>query len=287
MSFPQNPRWIIVLICLFSASAIFGRNRHESHADRGLDSQAAPLVIDWEICDVGAVHNFITNSTIQRATGQNEWTILIGDDIADYPSMLWTVPEIYADDNHYLYYGTLRLGYANGLVHLSNDTSPEVEVIEPPDAISDFDTHFYISDQSNLVPPELQVGVGVHEYTYAWSDVDFDDFIIYDYWIVNLNDIPLSPFYIAFHADCDISSAGGGSGEEAWYRDDMVGYYRDDVEREYISYMFDEDNPVIPGDDTGGRLMPRESLGYIGSRPRLFERRSGLYSDRPSLVGLE
>lgn len=262
---------ITVLAVIFNlcfVSIIVGRNVRDSGNPtyRGESQIKSLLIEDWEICEVGAVHNYISNSTVSRSTGTNEWTIFIGDDALEYPSMLWTVPEEYADNNHYLYYGTLRLGYHNQLVHLSTDTSPGVDAFEPPNSISDYDTHFYISDQSDLVPPELKINVLVHQNTYAWDEPEADDFIIYDYWIVNLNPEPLDSFYVAFHGDCDVSSAGGGSGTEGFWRDDLVGFYRDYQTGEFISYMYDGDNPTIPGDDEGGRYDPQESLGYIGTR---------------------
>ncbi len=257
-----------VIFNLCFTSIIAGRDLPISDGlSRAGDHQVEiPLTEDWEICTIGTVHNYITNSTVLRAIGSNEWTIIIGDDLAEHPSMLWTVPEEYADDNHYLYYATLRLGYHNQLVHLSTDTSPGVDAFESPNSVSDFDTHFYISDQSDLVPPESKINIRIHQNTYAWDDSEADDFIIYDYWIVNLNPEQLDSFYVAFHADCDVSSAGGGSGTEGFWRDDMSGYYRDYENGEFISYMYDGDNPTIPGNDEGGQYDPQESLGYIGTR---------------------
>jgi fibronectin type 3 domain-containing protein len=224
------------------------------------------LEVDWTVCNVGMINNYITNSTVTRAAGQNEWTILIGDDILEYPSMRWEVPEEYASSNDYLYYGSLRIGYHGKLVHLANDTSPGIDVLEPPESISEYDTHFFISDQSENVPPEDQIGVMVHENTYAWSQQEADDFIIYDFWIANVTDSLLDSIYVALHADCDISAAAGGDGTQGFWRDDLVDYYRDGESGEYVSYMYDGDNPTIAGDDTGGKFIPKESLGYIGSR---------------------
>ncbi len=255
---------VVINICHVSTIPAANISGLEIAAVSEPDQFQKSLTVDWEICEVGAVHNYISNSTL--VSGLNEWTIIIGDYFAEYPSMLWTVPEEYAEDNHYLYWGSLRLGYHNQLVHLSTDTSPGVDAIEPPNSVSDFDTHFYISDQSDLVPPEEKIGIKVHQNTYAWADEESNDFIIYDYWIVNLNPESLDSFYVAFHGDCDVSSAGGGSGGEGFYRDDMAGYYRNYETGEFISYMYDGDNPSIPGDDEGGRYDPQESLGYIGTR---------------------
>ena len=257
------------LICLSHSVSAFGATNPEKAAlITGIHNKPA-VAFDIEtlfetVCGVGAVSNLITNSTFTRV-GQNEWTILIGDDSQLMPSMRWSVPEVYTD-NHYLYFASLRIGTGDRLVHLSTDTSPGGEVYEGPDAVSDFDTHFYISDQSELVPPEDRINIRVHENTYAWAASEADDFIIYDFWIVNLNQDAFDSLYVALHADCDVSAAAGGSGRQAFWRDDLVAYYRDDETGEYISYMYDADNPTIPGNDEGGIFDPKESLGFIGSR---------------------
>lgn len=263
-----NLKLIMILLVVMSffglASAAY--NLELVNNPKWENIQLLPLDVEDVVCSVGAVHNLITNSTSERATGTNDWTILIGDDSNELPSMLWTVPEEYSDNNHYLYFASLRIGYHGHLIRLAQETTPGIDVLEPPESISDFDTHFFISDQSDLVPPEYRVGIRAHQNTYAWSATDADDFIIYEYWIVNVSDSLLDSVYIALHADCDISTAEGGSGEQAWSRDDLVSYYRDYETGEFISYMYDGDNPTIPGNDMGGRLDPRESLGYIGSR---------------------
>jgi hypothetical protein len=66
-----------------------------------------------------------------------------------------------------------------------------------------------------------------------------------------------------------MSSAGGGTGDTAYYCDDMMDFYLGtDIygNPESISYMYDGDDPNIPKDDTGGRFLPKESLGFLGSR---------------------
>jgi fibronectin type 3 domain-containing protein len=213
------------------------------------------------VCDVGKIHNRISNNTVLPG-GMNAWTIIFGDDTWVLPSMTWREPAIYPA-NVYLYFASLRIGRGEKLLHLSTDTSDTLIVSQ---VISDFDTDFYISDISPLVPPQDSLGLGVHQYSYAWDETDADDFIIYEFWIVNLNQNTIDSVYVALHADCDISGAGGGSGIQGFWRDDMVDYYRDDVSGEYISYMYDGDSPAIPGNDIGGRHIPKESRGYVGSR---------------------
>lgn len=227
-----------------------------------------PAVSQEVVCNVGFVWNRISNSTIEKATGSNDWTVILGDDSAELPSMTWLYPSIYSN-NTYLYFGSLRVGRGNKLVHFSTDTSPGIDTSSSntdPNAISHYDSFFEISDQSPLVPDVDRLNVMVHQRTYAWSETYRDDFIIYDYQIINLNAAALDSIFIALHADCDVSGAGGGDGTQGFWRDDRVGYYRDDANKEYISYMYDSDNPTIAGDDTGGKFIPKESTGYIGSR---------------------
>ncbi len=227
-----------------------------------------PTVSQDVVCDVGFVHNRITNSTVEKATGTNDWTILFGDDSTELPSMIWLYPSAYSQ-NLYLYFGSFRIGRGDKLVHLSTDTSPGIttkSINSDPTAISHLDTYFSISDQSPLVQEPDRFNVEVHSRTYAWSETYRDDFIIYDFQVINLNSTSLDSIYMAVHADCDISGSGGGDGTQGFWRDDKPGYYRDDANNEYISYMYDDDNPTIAGDDTGGKFLPKESTGYIGSR---------------------
>jgi len=250
---------------------------------RGLAKPATAVEIT---CAVGNVYNRVSNSTVEKASGTNDWTILMGDDSQELPSMRWQTPNNYATINDYLYFASLRVGTGEKLVHFSTDTSPGIEtksINTDTTAASLFDTYFKISDQSPLVGPSDKINIEAHCKTYAWSESYRDDFIIYDYWLLNLNDTALSAIYVALHADCDISIAEGGSGAQQFSRDDLPNYYRDDITKEYIAYMFDGDNPTVAGDDFGGNKIPKEATGYIGSRllycpPRVGETESGIQS---------
>jgi hypothetical protein len=70
--------------------------------------------------------------------------------------------------------------------------------------------------------------------------------------------------------DYDVSQAEGGDDGFAFARDDNHNYLVDldkNGNPESISYMYDGDLPERqPNDDLGGRLVPKESAGYIGSR---------------------
>jgi len=230
---------------------------------------AKTAVNDEVICNIGMVDNLISNSTAEFSTGTNDFVIIIGDDSADQPSMIWKTPARYSANNHYLYFASMRVGYRGHNVQLSQDKATFITVRRDgidADALSLFDTQFYIDDNSPFIDLDYQIGVGIWQNTYAWSESYRDDFIIYDWYIKNLNEDPLDSVYVAIHADADISTAEGGTGTQAWSRDDKPDYYRDDATNEYISYMYDADNSAVPGNDVGGRQSPKESAGYLGSR---------------------
>lgn len=272
-----NKAGLVVLVFLLAAGLCWqdAEARSRQAVDNpllnhgGLGKAGVPIDATEVTCRVGMVENRICNTTFEKVTGTEDWTIIIGDDALELPSMVWKTPSRYSM-NSYLYYASLRLGYQNKLVHLSSDRATPIDTtsnVFDTTAISAFDTHFYIDDQSPRVPDELKIGVRVHEYTYAWSESYRDDFIIYDFWIVNINQRDtLNEFYVALHADCDVATAEGGDGAQAYSRDDLADYYRDDVNKEYISYIYDGDNPTVPGNDIGGNKIPKECAGYIGSR---------------------
>ncbi|UCE67015.1 MAG: T9SS type A sorting domain-containing protein [Candidatus Zixiibacteriota bacterium] len=258
---------MLFLIAFISVSSwAANRDAVENPLLRSVRS-AKPAVADEVIVDVGLIHSRVTNNTVLPG-GTNEWTIILGDDTSVLPSMTWLYPSIYTN-NLYLYFATVRVGKGEQLVHFSTDTSPGMETTSintDPSAVSHLDTYFEISDNSPLVSPTDYIGIKAHAYSYAWSETYRDDFIIHDYWFLNLNPAALEDIYIALHADCDVSGAAGGSDLQGFWRDDLIDYYRNDATKEYISYMYDSDNTSIAGDDTGGKFLPKESTGYIGSR---------------------
>jgi len=233
------------------------------------NGNARPTVVEDINCNVGYVYNRITNTTVESRTGTNDWTILMGDDAQIFPSMRRQTPAQYAAVNDYLYFGSLRIGKGDKLVKFSSDTSPGITVksnATDTTAISLLDTYFKISDQSSNVADADKINVEVHSTTHAWSESYRRNFIIYDYWILNLNSTQLDSLYVGLHADCDISVPEGGSGVQAYSIDDLVDYVKDDATGEYISYMYDGDSPNVPGDDLGGNKIPKECSGFIGSR---------------------
>jgi len=124
---------------------------------------------------------------------------------------------------------------------------------------TDLDPQWHISGDSPL-------GIKVIEHTYKWNAAYNENFIIFDYQVINIgldNDGDLLPdtsqnlsgVYIAIRFDADISYAAGGD----WHLDDLTAYY---IPKQ-LSYLYDGDDPQVPGNDTGENGL---SEGYIYAR---------------------
>jgi hypothetical protein len=224
-----------------------------------------PAAAGETVVTINSVHCYFTNSTITKATGTEEQTFLIGHDDHVEPSMMW-LESGYAG-NDYLYFGMCRMAANGDEIRFSTLTSEDWSVVRnDPNAISPYEISFSMDDR--LAGAQSQ-GVWAKETVHAWSESYRDDFYILEYDIANTSATAYTDFYVWLHMDADISLVAGGADNLAYYRDDFPSYYTGtDINGnpEFISYMFDADNPNISGDDTGGKLSPKESLGYIGSR---------------------
>jgi len=204
------------------------------------------------------------------------YTGLVGDNTTPHPAFPYTWPE-----NDYLYWGQFRyLGKIDGVLYTEGtrinrapvDTFFWTSSRFDPNAISEFDTRAQWGADG--------LKLEVIQRTYAWSESYRDDFIVWDFTLRNYGDKPLEGLFMAQWMDCDVSMFGG---DNHWL-DDLPGFYgyyngqffvptrwtkelayttpEDSI---YISYMWDDDAPWIPGDDTGGWKTPKESLGFIGT----------------------
>ena len=129
-------------------------------------------------------------------------------------------------------------------------------------AVSETDTYTMYNDawQNRHQAGDLPLGVEVIERTYAWSHHYAQNFILWDYEIINVGlasnmdssdplliepDMPqdLTDVYVGIRFDGDIASLAPGT---YWYDDQTAYNY------EYnISYIYDADDPERLGDDTG------------------------------------
>ena len=141
-------------------------------------------------------------------------------------------------------------------------------------AVSEADTYCMYNDvwQNRHQSGDSPLGVEVIERTYAWSYSYAQDFIIWDFEVINVGlssnaentssidvepDIPqdLTDVYLAIRFDFDISSLAPGT---YWY-DDLTAYLPSDK----MSYGYDGDDPERAGNDVGENGL---ASGYLGVR---------------------
>jgi len=167
-------------------------------------------------------------------------------------------------NNSYLYYAGIWIGarFPSGNIAVSQfhrhqgrlEWRPTSEITISSD-VSDQDTKTSYWDMDESIPDHTPLGIEVEQRTYAWNGKDF---IVHIFKITNTGLYnKLTDLYVGMYWDFDISSAAGGR----HHLDDMTGYYAPN----YISYMFDGDNPEVEGDDTGEWGV---SNGYIGITTR-------------------
>lgn len=149
-------------------------------------------------------------------------------------------------------------------------------------AVSESDTYCMYNDlwQNRHNSGEDPLGVEIIERTYAWSYSYAQDFIIWDYQVINVGlasnadnessvmveaDTPqdLNDVYLAIRFDFDIASLAPGT---YWY-DDMTAYLPSDK----LSYGWDDDDPEREGNDAGEDGL---ASGYLGVRTLDFTPRT-------------
>jgi hypothetical protein len=107
-------------------------------------------------------------------------------------------------------------------------------------------------------PEHVPLGFRVQQSSYCWADPLLDDFIAFDFRLINESPEPLTDVYVGFFADCDI----GPRSDQDRPLDDWAGFWEgtqvarlgsfSKTVKLSIGYMFDEDR------DEG------QAEGYIG-----------------------
>jgi type IX secretion system substrate protein len=248
---------LFLLIILILVSSLFSADKNHT------SFKITPDSIEYHeyIIDTGDLVHGVNNNT-KTSSNYDRFSFRVGNS-SEFPSMQWRVGGYTAND--YLYYGEFFVGCNHDIVRFSTKTSNDFKVITSEHG--KVCVKFSMTDDSTESYEKF--GVKCKCNISAYYNEIINDFIIYEYTIINQSDQLLENIYTGFHIDGDLSTAAGGSGIRAYSRDDMPDYYLG-IDRkgnpESISYMYDADNPNIPGDDTGGFLDPKESLGFIGSR---------------------
>jgi type IX secretion system substrate protein len=213
---------------------------------------------DEYVIDIGQLQQYVTNSTYTGRGGNDIQTFVIG---GEPKSMNWLNGGYFC--NNYLYYGFFNIGINHQIVKFNTATSNDFKVI-PNNAEEGIPLtiSFSMTDELAL---DKKIGIKCISKIYAWALPIIDDFFIYEYSIINTSGSLLADVYYGFYADCDVSECIGPM-VTFNNMDDLVDCYYSNGNNEIISYMWDGDSPYRYGDDTGGQLTPKESLGYIGSR---------------------
>jgi type IX secretion system substrate protein len=251
---------IVILIALIS-SILYSSNKNNVAQKAILENTE----YDEIVMGFGSLQNYVTNN-IYASTSSFTWeTFLFGRAQLDFPSMMWS--EGGYESNHYLYSGAFFIGYNNNFIRFDTKTSNDFKVDENnPQNRSPFTVSFSMTDDSAST---YKVGVKCICMVHVWPEPNRDDFLVYEYLIINNSGSILQDVYTGLFMDCDVSSEGGTCNSYDFNRDDLVDYCLGKDKNnhpESISYMYDGDSPNCSGDDTGGRYNPKESLGYIGSR---------------------
>ena len=78
---------ILGLILVLSVPALAMNKSVAENPLLGQQGLYRPALSQEVVCAVGTIFNRVTNSTVEKATGTNDWTVLMGDDSAILPSM--------------------------------------------------------------------------------------------------------------------------------------------------------------------------------------------------------
>ena len=263
-----------ILILIFSSPFVLTREKPGSKREKMMLNKAK-LPDDYlVICRVGNVGVILHYDT--------------GLGTADITAPGWEYP--INSGNSYLYAGNFWYQYkdANGEIRrvpsgnlnyiadcagVSGIMSASATDSDAPEwALSALDTRsdWYDKCDNNNNPYGSDIWATV--ITHAWSEEYRDDFILWEITFENKGTSIIKDLYFGKRMDCDISSLESGNGERGFWRDDMTAFYQGtdkylsvDNEYIYISYMFDSNNPNIPGDDTGGWKTPKESPAFFGT----------------------
>ena len=266
--------YISLFIILFLAAIVSTREKPGSERERMILNKAK-LPDDFLIrCEVGEVGTLLHYDTgIGQADcggGQFEYPLRSGN-YHIYAGNFWYR---YKDDEGYIRAipgGSLQ--YIADCAGVSGIISASGTDTDAPDwAISALDTRSDWYDKWNNNSNQNGSNIFASVVTHAWSEDYRGDFIFWDITFENRGSKAVKDLYFGKRMDCDISSRGGGSGAGGFWRDDLTAFYRgtdEDLSAEdndvYISYMYDSDNPNIPGDDTGGWKRIKESPAFIGT----------------------
>jgi hypothetical protein len=172
------------------------------------------IAYSQHVLKTGGLHNYISNNTYDIEGNDDHRTFLIVKDDLEYLSMQW-LEGGYAE-NHYLYTGILGITYQGNPIRFSTQTSADFKITK----LSPYEERVSFS-MSDELADTLRVGIKCLCNAHGYSDISRQDVTVYKYQIINKSGRILSGVYCGLQMDGDISAAGGGSGSQGFWRDDI------------------------------------------------------------------
>lgn len=200
---------------------------------------------DFRVHNVGTLWNNVTNYGAY------------GDANSSLPSMEWPG----GSEAYYLWEGRFWVaGIIDGEQLCSHYDYGDAEFdptegydfyLGPGKSIQD---HYVVFDDLTNISSHTQMGVEVHERGLSWSMGDYDDFIIYEYEVINVGDKTIEDFFLGWIYDNDICQLADPSEP---HLDDLVdydGYDGDDTDTDLVDWVdpLDLDGDGLDGYDEWG-----------------------------------
>ena len=198
--FGKTLKWAFVVILLFSFALSLDSDALAKVKDAKIEgrSLAKPMARpdkDARVHNVGTLWNVVTNF------GQ------YGDPNSTSPSMEWPG----GSDAFYLWEGRFWVGgIVNGEKLASHADYGNYEWF-PKEGSSFFwgaeksiQDHYVEYDDLYAVAGHISLGIEVHERSLAWSMSDYDDFIAYEYELINVGDKSINDMFISWCYDADV-----------------------------------------------------------------------------------
>ncbi|MBL7073953.1 hypothetical protein ISS37_01775, partial [candidate division KSB1 bacterium] len=114
------------------------------------------------------------------------------------------------------------------------------EAISHQDFVMDYtDSNTTVPESGDLIPEHVPINVSIHQETYAWSYPYAEAFVIFNYYITNTGDEPLTDVYVGLWADLVVRNVNitPPSVGAPFYRHVGCGY----VDSLQMAYSFDYD----------------------------------------------
>jgi hypothetical protein len=117
--------------------------------------------------------------------------------------------------------------------------------------VSDQDYIAVYWDTFDIFPSHTPLGIEIRQKSYAWTNTDFDDFIIFDYTVQNVGTFNLQDLFVGIFLETDIGPNTG-----VRYEDDLSGFIDTLSTGDTVNIAWSKD------DDGDGGLTP----GWIGMK---------------------